>query len=223
MSSEPRPAATVVLIRDGKEALELLLLERNTRSGKEPRPWVFPGGKIDDTDRVDSLDDSARRAAVREVKEEAGLRIAGASLVSISRWITPKVSPKRFDTWFFLGQIDSDDEVAVDGGEIRRHRWLHPLDALEAHDRGEMLLAPPTYVTVAWLVEHESAAAALGALRVEPVLTFRPRICVASEGTCILYPGDAGYDDGDPARAGRRHRLWMRPEGWAYERSQRGR
>ncbi len=219
MSSEPRPAATVVLIRDGKEALELLLLERNTRPGKDARPWVFPGGKIDDADRVDSMDDSARRAAVREAEEEAGLRIDGASLVSISRWITPKVAPKRFDTWFFLGQIDSDDEVAVDGGEIRRHRWLRPLDALEAHDRGEMPLAPPTYVTVAWLAEHDTAAAALGVFRDEPVLTFRPRICAVSEGTCILYPGDAGYDDGDHERAGLRHRLWMRVEGWAYERS----
>ena len=89
--------------------------------------------------------------------------------------------------------------------------------------RGEVRLAPPPDVSVAWLAEQASAATALGALRVEPVLTFRPRICVEPEGTCILYPGDAGYDDGDPARAGLRHRLWMRPEGWAYERSQRGR
>ena len=219
MSSEPRPAATVALIRDGKQALELLLLERNTRPGKQARPWVFPGGKIDDGDRVGSLDASARRAAVREAEEEAGLRLDGASLISISRWITPKISPRRFDTWFFLGQIDVDDEVNVDGGEIRRHRWLRPAEALEAHDRGEMQLAPPTYVTVTWLAEHKTAAAAVGALRDEPVLTFRPRICVLSEGTCILYPGDAGYDDGDHERAGLRHRLWMRVEGWAYERS----
>ena len=85
-------------------------------------------------------DPSARRAAVREAEEEAGLRLDGGSLISISRWITPKISPKRFDTWFFLGQINVDDKVTVDGGEIRGHRWLRPVEALEAHDRGEMLL-----------------------------------------------------------------------------------
>jgi hypothetical protein len=35
---------------------------------------------------------------------------------------------------------------------------------------------------------------------------------------CILYPGDAGYEAGDPARPGPRHRLWMQKERWRYER-----
>ena len=218
VSSDPTPSATVALIRDGAEALELLLLERNTRSRKQPRPWVFPGGKIEDSDRADSVDASARRAAVREAQEEAGLRIDGSSLVSISRWITPDLAPRRFDTWFYLGCIDAEHEVVVDGGEIRAHRWLSPRAAMGAHDRGEMPLAPPTYVTVSWLAEHDTADAALRWLRDRPVLTFRPRICFLSEGTCILYPGDAGYDDGAHERAGARHRLWMRDDGWSYER-----
>jgi hypothetical protein len=33
----------------------------------------------------------------------------------------------------------------------------------------------------------------------------------------MLYPGDAGYDDRDPARGGPRHRLWTLPDGWRYE------
>ena len=39
------------------------------------------------------------------------------------------------------------------------------------------------------------------------------------EGACLLYPGDAGYEASETGRAGPRHRLWMLPDGWRYERS----
>jgi 8-oxo-dGTP pyrophosphatase MutT (NUDIX family) len=108
MSAEPKPSATVVLIRDGDEQLELLLLERNTAREQKRGPWVFPGGKIEPADRVgsdQSVQQSARRAAIREAQEEAGLELDVSQLIAISRWITPEISPKRFDTWFFLGRI----------------------------------------------------------------------------------------------------------------------
>ncbi len=33
-----------------------------------------------------------------------------------------------------------------------------------------------------------------------------------------LYHGDAGYERSDPTATGPRHRLWMDPAGWSYER-----
>ena len=48
MSSEPKPSGTVVLIRDAREGLEVLLLERSSRRkgrpGSPKSPSVFPGG-----------------------------------------------------------------------------------------------------------------------------------------------------------------------------------
>ena len=52
MSVEPLPSATVVLIRDGEGALELLLLERRANPDGRRPPWVFPGGKIEAADRI---------------------------------------------------------------------------------------------------------------------------------------------------------------------------
>ena len=46
--SEPRLSSTIVVTRDGDAGLEVLLLER---SGAR-KPWVFPGGKLDEADRV---------------------------------------------------------------------------------------------------------------------------------------------------------------------------
>ena len=76
----------------------------------------------------------------------------------------------------------------------------------------------PTFVTVTWLHAFEGAKHALEGLAVDPVVTFRPRICSVPEGACMLYPGDAGYDSGDRELPGARHRLWVLPDGYRYER-----
>jgi len=222
VSAEPKPSATVVLIRDGDRDLEILLLQRSARRDGSAGPWVFPGGKIDPVDiagRPDEPESRARRAAVRETREEAGLEIRGSSLVVISRWITPELAPKRFDTWFFLGAVGGREAVRVDGTEICGHRWLSPRDALEAHRSGEIRLAPPTFVTVTWLTRHSHSADALAVLGRGPILTFRPKICPIPDGACMLYPGDAGYEAGDVERPGPRHRLFSLPAGYRYERS----
>jgi 8-oxo-dGTP pyrophosphatase MutT (NUDIX family) len=218
---EPKPSATVVLLRDAADGLELLLLQRAARDGK-PGPWVFPGGKVDPAD-VEAGDpasrESALHAAVRETREEAGLVLDHSRLVAISRWITPEISPQRFDTWFFLGAIETSREVVVCGSEMVGHRWLAPAAALDAHGRGEIQLAPPTFVTVSWLLEHRRANEAMRALASAPFITFRPRIHRTPEGAVMLYPGDAGYETNDPSGPGPRHRIHALAGGWRYERT----
>ncbi len=48
----PRPAATVVLLREegGKEGMEVLLLRRTRSAGFVPGAYVFPGGRVDPAD-----------------------------------------------------------------------------------------------------------------------------------------------------------------------------
>ncbi len=211
----------MVLLRDADAGLELLLLQRAPRDAK-PGPWVFPGGKVEPADvegGAPSSRESALRAAVRETQEEAGLALDRSRLVAISRWITPEISPQRFDTWFFVGAVDTSHEVVVCGAEMVAHRWLAPAAALAAYGSGELPLAPPTFVTVSWLLGHTRAAAAMHALAEAPFITFRPRIHRGAEGAVMLYPGDAGYESNDPGREGPRHRILALPGGWRYERS----
>jgi 8-oxo-dGTP pyrophosphatase MutT (NUDIX family) len=221
VKEEPKPSATVVVVRDARVGLELLLLQRSPRRDGRPGPWVFPGGKIEPQDTAHPGDevDIARRAAVRETAEEAGLALPASELVTISRWITPEIAPRRFDTWFFLGAARPDEAVRVDGSEICDHRWLSARDALDAHFADAMTLAPPTFVTVTWLERYARTDEAIAHLGAGPIVTFRPKILRMDSGACILYPGDAGYDSGDMHQPGPRHRLWsLPPEGYRYER-----
>jgi 8-oxo-dGTP pyrophosphatase MutT (NUDIX family) len=217
--SAPHPSGTVVVLRDAP-GLELLLLERSARDG-QPGLWVFPGGKVDAGDQQSGADpgDDARRAAVRETAEEAGLALDARGLVEISRWITPEIAPKRFDTWFFAALAPADVAVRVDGAEIAAHRWLAPAAALRAHHEHALRLAPPTFVTVTWLAEFEKAAEALRVLPARRPEPFHPRIHRVDAGACMLYPGDAGYESGDLDAAGARHRLYAFTDPWRYERT----
>ncbi len=205
----PKPSGTVVVLRDGAASLELLLLQRAGRDDK-PGAWVFPGGKVEPVDVIGgdpgSLE-SARIAGARETHEEAGIAIPPDRFAAISRWITPEVAPRRFDTWFFVAGLPGDQDVRVDGSEIVDHRWIGAREALDAYDGGALSLAPPTFVTVTWLSAFERAAHALDELPRRELVTFRPQIHSREGGATILYPGDAGYELRNPEAPGARHRL----------------
>lgn len=221
VTQHPIPSATVVVVRDADHGLEVLLLQRNTGENV----WVFPGGKVDGADGstfwAEGWEPTGRNAAVREAHEEAGIRLQADSLTTFARWVTPDVSPKRFDTLFFLASVPHDTKVTVDGGEIASSRWFDPQAALAASAEQQIKLAPPTYVTVTWLAAHASFASAQRAFRSEPTLVFRPHICREESGVNMLYPGDAGYEVRDPALPGARHRCVMDGSGLRYERSGR--
>src|SRR4051794_4374304 len=64
----PRQAATVVVLRGGGEALEILLVRRNPAQRFMGGAWVFPGGAVDAGEAAGTEGDLAhRRAGVREV------------------------------------------------------------------------------------------------------------------------------------------------------------
>ena len=97
--AQPRSAATVMLVRDGVEGVEVFMLRRVATMAFAPRMWVFPGGGVDPRDDEPDLpwagpspqewaqslgcDEGMARAlvsaAVREVFEECGVLLAGPS------------------------------------------------------------------------------------------------------------------------------------------------
>lgn len=94
---DPRPAATVLILRDSPRGPEILMLRRHAGAGFAADAWVFPGGVVDAADRAlprpcwRGIDPAALTehfdapadlvlgyhvAAVRETFEEAGLLLA---------------------------------------------------------------------------------------------------------------------------------------------------
>ena len=220
------PAATVVLLRDGADGLESLMLRRNSKLEFAGGMWVWPGGRIDPADYADgrptdepaALEAAARRAAVREAAEESALVVDPDSLVWFSHWTPPAISPKRFTTFFFAAPAPGG-AVEIDGGEIHGHAWFTPADAMARRNALELELSPPTWITLEQLAAFGTAAEALTALGSRSPEYFATRFAGVPGGAVALYHGDSGYDDEVPDRPGGRHRLWMLEDGWRYERS----
>lgn len=85
---QPRPAATILLLRD-EPAFEVLMVKRHHQIDFASGALVFPGGKTDPDDgnpgwrdqaigweRFDPVQREMRVAAIREVFEEAGILLA---------------------------------------------------------------------------------------------------------------------------------------------------
>ena len=221
------PAATVVLLRDGADGVETLMLRRDSKLAFAGGAWVFPGGRIDPedypggevSDDEEAVLTAARNAAAREAMEEAGLVVDPDALTWFAHW-TPGVigATRRFATWFFVG-VAPDGQVVIDDGEIRDHQWIRPADALTRREVGEIELIPPTWVTLHKLADAASTAEVCENARARDPEIFLTHIVRVDGGIASLWHGDAGYDDSDPDKPGPRNRLLMLDTGWRLETS----
>ncbi|MFP3905780.1 MAG: NUDIX hydrolase [Acidimicrobiales bacterium] len=134
---ELRRAATVMLVRDGSEGLEVFMVRRNPASVFVGGAFVFPGGAVDDHDHHDvdpycaGLSDPVASAtlgldhgglaywvaAVRECFEECGLLLAYDRSGQVIRFDDPEVESRfvehrrRVDT----GELRLSDLCADEG------------------------------------------------------------------------------------------------------------
>ena len=191
--SVPRPAATVIVLRGGADALEVLLVKRNPASKFMGGAWVFPGGAVDRNEGEGQP--ALRAAAIRELGEEAGIELNDPdTLIPFSRWITPAAVKTRFDTWSYLTPLPDGATPEIDGNEIVDARWYEPRQALEAAGRGELLLVFPTIKHLEQISPFESAQALMEYAQGREILPVQPRVVMQGETARILLPGEPGYE-----------------------------
>ena len=181
--TEPRQAATVIVLRGGAERLEVLLVRRNPQSRFMGGAWVFPGGAVDGGE-------DHRVAGVREVAEEAGIELPDPeALLLFSRWITPPQVKIRFDTLFYLVAAPNGAEPRPDGGETVDVGWYAPQAALDAG----IELVFPTIKTLEALAGFGSADELLRWADGREVEPIEPIVVIEGEVARVLLPGESGY------------------------------
>jgi 8-oxo-dGTP pyrophosphatase MutT (NUDIX family) len=171
----PVDAAGLILLRGSREAPEILLGRRHSKTAFLPDIYVVPGGRVDAEDLQPSgfaeevhpavagdLAIGCRtppiaflRAALRETHEETGLLVGNLGRASkapsgaawgayaaagrvpdfggldfVLRAITPRGSPRRYNTRFFLGDGSRVAGTLTGNGELLDLGW-RPTGALD--------------------------------------------------------------------------------------------
>ena len=206
-------AATVLMVRDGPEGLQVFMVVRHRQIEFASGALVFPGGKVEpeDVERADGDDETAARiAAIRETHEECGVLLvpSGGSLADwfagdiapaldaltlFAHWITPPILPKRFDTRFYIAAAPEGQAAVHDGGEAVDSIWIEPARALAEADAGRYNLVLPTRLNLELLGQSATTAAAIAAARARRIAPIEPVATKTAAGYRLAIPADAGY------------------------------
>ena len=182
----PRSAASVVLCRDGVSGLETYLLHRHARMAFAASMVVFPGGGVDPVDR--SAADPLVACGIRETREETGVDLDAAQLVSWAHWITPVMQPIRYDTFFDLAALPAGQTAADLSTETDSAAWTAPGAAVTAYEAGELAMMPPTLSILLELAGLETVAEALAVGRDRVVEPVQPEVVRAGDRWVYRYP-----------------------------------
>lgn len=188
-----RPASTVIVLREG-DPFEILMVRRNDRVAFMAGSFVFPGGRVDDSDERQPGEEVAHRAAaVRELQEEANVTITVNDLVPFAHWVTPEIETRRFDTLFFLARMPAGQTARHDEGETTALEWLSPREAIGRFQRRELLLPPPTFTSIRQLAPRSSIDDVMAWAKTRPMVRVMPGFFKNGDEVTLTLPGDPLY------------------------------
>lgn len=190
-----KPAVSVLMLRDGRDGLEVFVQHRVATMDFAAGVVVFPGGRVDPIDATTASSISvpdpnvhtsawsqstiAEEAegwrvllatAVREVEEETGAVLDPAGLKPWANWVTPLGRPKRFDTYFYTTAAPELAAAQHQTTEAHTSEWRSVDGILTDEGEGRLKLMRPTFVLLRDLSGFCTVAEALGAERIiDPV------------------------------------------------------
>ncbi len=117
-----------------------------------------------------------------------GLMLRSDLLRPWSRWITPELERRRYDTRFFAAALPPGQRTRDVGGEAAGVAWVRPADAIAAGQRREIFLMLPTRITLGELDACGTVDGVLGARR--QITPMRPEVTLTSEGPKLHLNGE---------------------------------
>ena len=128
-----------------------------------------------------------RSVSLAELLARRSLVLRADLLRPWSRWITPVIEPRRFDTRFFAAALPGGQRTRDVGGEASEVAWVAPAQALKAGERGEIRLFPPTAVTLSELAACGNLDTVLaGPREVAPII---PEVQLREGAVWLTVPG----------------------------------
>lgn len=120
-------------------------------------------------------------------------RLRADLLVPFSHWITPEVSPRRFDTKFYLAPLLAGSHALHDGNEAISMKWVSPKRIILNWRQGKVPLMFPTRLNLMRLAESNTVADAIRAAERRHLMPTTPVVKKYQEGIEVTIPKSAGF------------------------------
>ena len=125
---EPIPAAAVAFVRDTPRGIEVYLSRRPLHFRYYPGAFVFPGGRLDQTDA------DIKATACREVKEEIGVDIDPDLLVLLRNINTSPHAGPVYHMQTFVYPVGDTFCTSINCEEVDEEIWATPREAIERYE-----------------------------------------------------------------------------------------
>ncbi|HDP80771.1 MAG TPA: hypothetical protein ENN21_08005 [Spirochaetes bacterium] len=109
-----------------------------------------------------------------DIVREENLLLSADELVYFSHWVTPAISPIRYDVRFFIAPAPEGQKPRCDGSELTEQCWVTPDEAMDGFHNGRFEMVLPTLITMEELANFHSVGEAVRAAReknIETILT----------------------------------------------------
>ena len=133
---------------------------------------------------------------LRSIADDESLRIALDALRLFSHWVTPPlpIEGRRFDTRFFMTRVPASQVPAHDNRETTDGVWVTPTEAITRATNHQIVLPPPTWITLRELERHPTVDSALAWASARRVTRREPAILEVAGGRVLVMPIDDGPD-----------------------------
>lgn len=138
---------------------------------------------------------AARRESLAELAQREGLRFAGDLLHYYARWITPEISPKRYDARFFVALMPQGQAPLHDDVETTASVWVRPADAVAGAREGAFSIIFPTRKTLESLAGFRSAGELIASTAGKGIVGVLPRVVIKDGEPRVVLPGDPAYHE----------------------------
>ena len=99
---------------------------------------------------------SGGRVRLGSILKDENLTMATDRLFYFSHWVTPELSPLRYDVRFFVAEAPPNQDALHDGIELTDHIWISPQRALDEHEKNRFGMVLPTIMNLRELCRFET-------------------------------------------------------------------
>ena len=135
---------------------DLFTITRQNYLKAFPGYLAFPGGKVDkidlvEVDKVADLQKTLMNTLVREAKEELDFCFDAemTHIISLNlcfKATSPSHNPSRYETYFYVIELEERPLFTLDRSEIFSSSWCTPAELKLRYEEGNMLVVPPIRV-----------------------------------------------------------------------------